>query len=209
MPIKFKNKINEGYLLPNPEGYVDVNKPKSYHKEINDLITDAIEKAKKEALTSILDKIKKELINKLICIIDDSNRQKIIAVDDVVIEKNGKENFLFLVEKDSSGERKIRFAYENPKGGEVFNMSRYLEFFEENFLDKYIQFTGKPLTGGNEGIYRKVVVALGVSDFRNNDYIIVECDDKTKLFLNHNLPINLIDSFLKELDPHSEEDWDN
>lgn len=214
MSKDIKNKLNEGHLLPDPKGLKEATATKSYHKEINDLVTKAIEKARKEALTNVLDKLKAELTDKLICIIDENSKQKIVYVSDIIIEKNGNENAIFIVEKneDDKGdkqERKIRFAYENPKSGNVFDMGKFLEFFEEHFMGKFIQFSGKPAAGGSEGKFRKEVVQIGLSNDRNQDYIIVECDDNTRLLLYHASPISLIEEFLKELDPYSEEDWDN
>jgi hypothetical protein len=213
MPTKVKNKLNEGHYLPDPKGLKDVTTAKSYYQEINDLVTQAIENAKREALKKVVEKIKNELIDRLICILDENNKQLIVYVSDVVIEKNGNSHNILLIEKDvddegSTTERKIKFAYENHRC-EVFYMDKYLSFFEENFLNKYIRFYGKPINGGTEALFTKEINLIGVRNERNQDHLIVECTDKTRLYLNHKMPIKLIEPFLKELDPYSEEDWDN
>jgi len=211
-----KNKLYENHLLPDPKGLKDIYAIKAYHKEISALVNAAIDRARVEALTTIVEKVKAELIGQLICILDENNKQKIIFVNNVIIDKKEKDktDAIFLVEeyedKDSKQkERKVRFAYEVSKNGDVFNIGNFLDFFEEHFMGKYIQFSGKSVTGGGDVKFRKQVIKIGISNDISQDYILVECDDNTRAFLYHDQPIKLLEQFLKELDPYSEEDWDN
>ena len=55
----------------------------------------------------------------------------------------------------------------------------------------------------------KEVVKIGIHTGQAQDYLIVECDDKTTQLLYHNEPIKLIDPKMKILDPYGEENWDN
>lgn len=212
---KFGN-LNESNFLPDPKGVKNMCSSKSYHKEINDFVNQAVEKAKFEALKTVLDKLKSELIEKLIAIFDEKGKQKIIYVNDIIIDKDAisKDDSIFLIEKyeDADGkvqERKLKFGYNNSKTANVFDVGNFLDFFENNYIDKFIQFNGKSITGGSENVFRKQVVKIGISNDTSQDYVLVGCDDNTKLILMYDKPIKLINPAIKELDPFSEESWEN
>jgi len=209
-------RLNESSFLPDPQGIKNIYSSKSYHKEINNFVSQAIEKAKIDALQTVLIKFKSELVEKLISILDEKGKQKIIYVNDVIIDKdiNGKDDCIFLIEnyedeKEKVQERKIKFEYSNPKTANVVDIGRFLDFFENNYIDKYVQFTGKSITGGPEMLFRKQVVKIGISNDASQDYVLVGCDDNTKIFLIYDKPMKLIKPAIKGLDPFSEESWEN
>ena len=229
--------LNENHVKPDPAGSKKLYDTKSYSTEFSKTLTntvaestseidkklavmkkevaalekskiDAAEKAKKSAVEIMVEKLKKDLVGKLICLYDENSRQKIIDIGDVIVGNKGTEYYPVFVDADDD-KKKIRYYWENDGKSKLFNAGKFLEFFEEYYLDQLLMFQGRPVKGGEQMKYLKHVVRIGVHNGTTQDFIIVESDDKTSQLLVHNQPIKILDMRLKELDPHGEENWDD
>lgn len=199
--------LNENFVKPDPKGAKQAYDNKSYNAEFAKILTDAMAKIKKETTTIMVEKLKKELKGKYISMTDEKSKQRIVDVNDVVIG-NKSEDYYPVVE-DSDG-RKFRYSWENQAISNIFDVGKFLDFFEIHYLDQLLTFWGKPLKGGGaETKNVKHIVRIGVNNGSAQDFIIVESDDKKSYILSHTKPIKIMDMKLKELDPYGEEDWEN
>ena len=220
--------LKENHVKPDPPGVKKLYDTKTYHNDFSKIfnnpaeklkreadaaiakiqkdMNDAIAKAKKGSVEIMVEQLKKELDGQLICIFDENGRQKILQVNDVTIGNKGNDYWPVLVEDDG---RKFRYNWENDSKSRIFNIGRFLNFFDENYLDQLLQFTGKPLKGGDKMKYVKHVIRIGIHNGGSQDYLITESEDKTQQLLFHQEPIKILDMRLKELDPYGEENWDN
>jgi hypothetical protein len=197
--------LNESHIKPDPDGYINILKPISYNKIFMEKSNELLAKAKKETTDYIIFKLKEDFIGKLISL-HENGKQRIIDVKDIIIGNKGIEYYPVLI--DSEDEKK-KIKYEWEKDVKIFNIGNFLDFFEENFIDEYIMFLGRPVKGGESKKYNKIIKRIGVHNGVSQDFLIVECDDNTTLLLFHDQPIKILDKKLKEIDPYGEENWDN
>lgn len=200
-----KLKENVNFTKPDPKGSKDIYASKSYKTEFDKILNEAMAKVKKEAAEVMAKKLKSDLQGKLISMYDENGKQKILEVNDVIVENKGIEHYPVIVEDDK---KKIKYAWEKDASSKISDLGKFLDFFEKHYLNQYISFQGKPLKGGSEMRYRKHVVRIGINE-SSQDFLIVECDDKTSQILLHTQPIKIMDMKLKEIDPHGEENWEN
>jgi hypothetical protein len=194
------------YIKPDPPGVRVIYDQKSYNGEFNAILTAAMTKVKKEASEIMASKLKEDLSGKIISVIDENNRQKILEVNDVVVGNKGNEYYPVLVEDK---DRKVRFNWENEPKSKIFNIGRFLDFFEEHYLDKLLIFQGRPTKGGGDKRrYVKHIQRIGVENGTAQDFLIIRDDKNVEYLLLHDQPIKIMDMKLKELDPYGEENWD-
>lgn len=228
-----KFKLNEATLIkPDPPGSREIYVTKSYRADCtkinNDIIIEktkdlekkiaeanvilqglqrakieAIEKSKKESAESMAKILEKQLKDKIICVLDDNGKQKILTVDSVSVEKKGTEYFP-LIKEDN--DHKIIYDWTNEAKSKIFDLSRFLDFFEKYYMGNLLSFTGKPLNNGQPSVYQKHIIRIGIHDGDAQDSLIVDNDDGTQELLVHTNPIKILDMKLKTLDPYGEED---
>jgi len=199
--------LSESHVKPDPRGSKAIYDTKSYTKEFNTVYQDEVSKAKKNAVEVMVEKLKDELLNKLISVMDENGRQKILDVGDVII--GNKDGDYYPVIQDSDNEKKVRYTWENNDKSKIFDVGKFLDFFEKYYSNQYLAFQGKSLKGGDNKKFVKHVLRIGVHNGTAQDFLIVECDDKTSYLLSHTQPIKIYDIKLKELDPYGEENWEN
>ena len=174
--------------------------------EMDKIIDAATIKYNKEVTEEMVNRLKKDLLHRQICIIDEKGSQKILDVNDVILGEKGTISFPVLVENNDT---KYRYCWENEGKSKIFFVDKFLEYFEEHYLNQFIVYKGKPMKGGNQKKYIKQVTEIGIYNGETQDYIAVEADDKSQQLLIHTEPIKIMDSRLKTLDPYGEENWED
>lgn len=231
---KYSNfNLNEATLIkPDPPGVRDIYATKSYSAECVKIQRDTIsaktkdieqkifetdtllaqlkrsktiatEEAKKDAAELMVKSLEAQLKGKVICLLDENERQKILTVEKVILDKKGNEYFPLIIEDD---DHKIRYNWINEQRSKIFDLSKFLDFFETHYIDNLLSFTGRPVNGGKNTIYQKHIVRIGIHDGDVQDSLIVDNDDGTQELLEHTAPIKILDMKLKTLDPYGEED---
>jgi hypothetical protein len=211
MLIKYNKYLNseiltESHMKPDPPGVKAIQEVKSYRNEFNNIMREVLSKAKKEATDKMVETLREEWIGKIVSMHDENGRQKILEVNEIHSASKGDDYYPLIVEDK---DRKFRFYWEDEAKSRLFDVGRFLKFFEEHYIDQYIMFHGKPVKGGDSIKYTKHVLRIGVHNGTTQDFLIVESDDKTSQLLIHNQPIKIMDQKLKILDPYGEENWDN
>jgi len=202
-----KGDLNEStsHVKPDPPGASAIYKPKSYKEEFSKISEEALAKAKQEASLEMIKQLKDSYLGKLISTYDQNGRQKILMVNDVIEGKAGSDYYPILFEDDK---KQVRYLWEHDNRSNIYRVDRFLEYFEEYYIDQLIMFQGKPVKGGQEARYIKHVLRIGIHNGTAQDSLIIESEDKTQQLLNHTQPIKILDMKLKELDPYGEENWD-
>lgn len=198
--------LNEEVILPDPPGLGKLYDTKSYHPAFQKLMLDAVAKAKKTAAEEMAEQLKKDWVGKIVAVSDENGRQRIVEVNDTTVANVGSEFYPYFVEDK---DRKIRYYWENDGRSRIFDLSKFLDFFEEHYLDKLLSFQGRPVRGGDVMKYTKHVVKFGIHNGTGQDFVMVEADDGTSQLLMHNQPIKILDMKLKKIDPYGEENWEN
>ncbi len=209
--IQNEIKLNESkYVLPDPPGSKEIYKTNVENRtKFNNIYTEAINKAKRDAVDIMIENLKKDLIEKTISIQDENGRQKILEVSDVVRGTSGGDFYPVIVEIDENGTKKsVRYYWESERGA-IFQIDRYLNFFEKNYLGKLLSFAGKPVKGGDIIQYVKTIVRIGIYNGAVSDNILVEDDEGKQRILMFTQPIKIMDEKVKEIDPYAEENWDD
>jgi hypothetical protein len=206
--IKYLNgDLNEtiNHVKPDPPGASEIYRPKSYKDEFTKIMNDAYIKAKKDSSDEMIKVLKERYIGKLISTYDNNGRQKILMVNDVIEGKSGNDYYPILFEDDK---KQLRYCWDHDNRSNIYRVDKFLDSFEEYYIDQLIMFQGRPVKGGQESRYIKHIIKIGIHNGAAQDSIIVEADDKTQQLLNHTQPIKILDMKLKELDPFGEENWD-
>ncbi len=227
--------LNEDMIKPDPPGVKKIYDTKSFYNEFHNVLNDttnkntrdidknlaelkkkmselekekkvAVEKAKKDSAEIMVEELKKSINGKIIGVMDENGRQKILEVNDVILGNN-KGDYYPVIFEDK--ERKVKYSWQDEGKAKLFDVGKFLDFFEEHFIDQLLTYQGKPIKGGDQIKYTKHVVRIGVHNGTTQDFIIVECDDKTSQLLVHTQPIKIMDMRLKTLDPYGEENWEN
>lgn len=200
--------INEEVIKPDPPGANEIYNSKSYNDEFSKILNDAMAKVKEEATINMAKKLENDWKGKIISFEDNSGKQKIVEVVNVIVENKGQDYYPVIVEDK---DRKFRFGWENGgKRSTIHDVGKFLDFFEKYYLGNLLMFQGKPLKGG--GDFNKMIktpIRIGKTFGSSQDFIIMECDDDTTVFLQHTAKIKIMDEKIKTLDPYGEENWDN
>lgn len=201
--------LNESFIKPDPAGIKKLYDSKSYYAEFNKIHNEALSKVKEQSATLMTAKLKEDLVGKIICLLDETGKQKILEVGDVILGNKGQDYYPVIKEADDGDKgRTIRYMWESEPKSKIFDMGRFLDFFETHYLDQLIMYNGKSTKGGELIKYVKTVVQIGIMNSALQDFITVVCDDETSQLLIHTDPIKLMDKKVKEIDPYGEENWD-
>lgn len=199
--------LKESIIKPDPIGTKEIYTNKSYYKEFNNIFNNLLLKIKEDSSIIMVNILKSEILGKIILIHDSANRQKILTVTDVIVGKKDSEYYPVIMDNDENN-KSVRYCWEDNIKSNIFDIGRFLDFFEKNYLNEIISFSGKSINGGNKTKYIKNVTRIGILKSKIQDYLVVECDDKNNLILLHNEPIKIMDKRIKEIDPYAEENWD-
>jgi len=202
-----KPKILEGYTLEDPRGADDIFKPHLHHIEYDNILKKEYEEALKRANEVVIDKLKDDMLGKIISFTDPKNNIKILQVKDIILGNSNGTYYPVIIENDK---RKIQYDWEKNKRKGVFDVGEFLNFFDENYLNKTISFKGIKVgasnrIGGHLAIIKKVGIIKGL-----NDYIIFESVDGIRYhyIISIGDKIKIKDPILLQVDPYQEEDWD-
>lgn len=198
--------IKEVKSHPDPPDMKSVYRTMSFHGELSRLIDEEVRNAKKYAMEKAIKVLEEKLKGMVICINDENGRQKILEVNGVELGHKSGDYYPVLVE-DSS--KKVRYNWENSGRSQIFDIAKFLTYFEKHFNDRFLAMQAKSINGGDIQRYVKHVISIGVYTGDTQDYVMVNNDDGTSLFLMHSQPIKILDMELKQLDPYGEENWEN
>lgn len=177
----------------------------NYRPTYTKMMTDALSGIKKGVTEKIVEDLKEKLMGRTVIITNESGNPKIIRVEDIVVGNTGEDYYPVLVQE--SKKVKSRYVYETDSKSKIVFIDTFLKFFEKNYLNEVIKFTGKT-SRGQEGTFTRQIIRIGIQR-GTRDQIMVQDNEDKKYEIYFNNPIKIYDKKLLELDPYGEENWDN
>ena len=192
-------KILENFRLPDPKGSEKIFKLENWYT--------AWDLTYKKESQNIQSNVMKILVENL------SNRYigRDVVVDGKFITNITKIDYqlpahVILSGSDLTGKNiQVTFPLNERNRGQIFSVDEFSQFFDENYKNKILRFTGCRAESDAMAQITRKIVDMG---FYRNNIICLKSDAGFLYRFSFQHPFNIMDDKLGEIDPYFEEIWD-